>query len=723
MPLTRDVHYVPSGLGPLMLSDVFSKSGVLHSARLCTLLPLVVWQAACVAPAPGASPTQTAADSVSQLTSIALERRHQGDLTAALNSLVEAREVALQQQDPASLAMVDNNLGLLAADRQDWGLAASHFESAAAFADEAGMPTFSKKALASAVRSHVWRGQPQAGLGLIDRAASTVSPKEDASESVLLNHLTHSALLIAERFPAFRAQALQLGHALNGLARIRTEQPKQSAIRVYSLAYSAWLNMLESDYAEADRNLTRALFLNQQHPAGESAQASWMLYVLQARSFQAQGALSSATSAYEKAIEQLDRLRPQVIRQGLDRPYLDLASPSDVYRRLLAQLFDEARSLGAGSNEQRMVLLKARDYAEQMKAAELRDFFRDDCVDNLQAKLQDVGTAAADTAVVYPVILQNRVELLLQLPGGDFRHFSVQVEQDELLQTLRAYRTGLEARTYRFAKPAAQLYAWLIQPMESSLGAEVNTLVFVPGGELLAVPLAGLLDQNGRFLIERFAVAVTPGLKLTDPQPLDRAGMRPLYGGLSQAREGFPALEAVPLEIRAASRHFPGKVLMDADFEAGKLNQSLQDDRLNILHLATHGQFGDNSQQSFILTSDGRLSLDKLSGAIGQFKYRDQPLDLLVLSACETARGSARAALGLSGIAVKAGARSAIGTLWQVDDQASAELMQRFYALLKNEPSLSRAQVLRKAQLDMQVNSGFRNPGYWSPYILINSWL
>ena len=116
------------------------------------------------------------------------------------------------------------------------------------------------------------------------------------------------------------------------------------------------------------------------------------------------------------------------------------------------------------------------------------------------------------------------------------------------------------------------------------------------------------------------------------------------------------------------------------------------------------------------------LFIRRLDDLVGVFKYRDEPLDLLALSACETAEGDDRAALGLAGVAVKAGARSALATLWNVNDQAAAELIAEFYRQLR-DPSVSRAAALQRAQVKILSDSRYDHASLWSPFLLINNWL
>src|SRR5437870_9153673 len=111
-----------------------------------------------------------------------------------------------------------------------------------------------------------------------------------------------------------------------------------------------------------------------------------------------------------------------------------------------------------------------------------------------------------------------------------------------------------------------------------------------------------------------------------------------------------------------------------------------------------------------------------LEQAVGRLRFREDALELLTRSACQTAAGDDRAALGLAGVAIKAGARSALATLWFIDDQASSELVAEFYRQLQ-EPAISRAKALQHAQLTLISDGHYRHPGYWAPFLLLNNWL
>ena len=142
-----------------------------------------------------------------------------------------------------------------------------------------------------------------------------------------------------------------------------------------------------------------------------------------------------------------------------------------------------------------------------------------------------------------------------------------------------------------------------------------------------------------------------------------------------------------------------------------------------VVHLATHGQFSSNAKETFVLTWDNRINVKQLGQLLqNRDTYSKNPIELLVLSACQTAEGDKRAALGLAGVAVRSGARSTLASLWAVDDQSTSAFMVEFYKQL-SQPNMSKAQALRQTQISLIKQSGFKHPFYWAPFVLIGNWL
>jgi CHAT domain-containing protein len=234
--------------------------------------------------------------------------------------------------------------------------------------------------------------------------------------------------------------------------------------------------------------------------------------------------------------------------------------------------------------------------------------------------------------------------------------------------------------------------------------------------------MAALYDGS-QYLIEKYNIALTPGLQLLDPQPLQRQDLRVLTGGLTESRQGFPPLPGVEIELQKINAEVPSQLLLNQDLTNMRLENKLETTPFNVVHLATHGQFSSNADETFILTWDDRLKVRDFSDLLRNRAQNDTtPLELLVLSACQTASGDERAALGLAGVAVRSGARSTVATLWSVSDEAAAALMVRFYQEL-TQPGMTKAEALRRAQVSLLKQEKFRQPFYWSPFVLIGNWV
>lgn len=185
-----------------------------------------------------------------------------------------------------------------------------------------------------------------------------------------------------------------------------------------------------------------------------------------------------------------------------------------------------------------------------------------------------------------------------------------------------------------------------------------------------------------------------------------------------------------PKELTRIGEIIPGsKQLLDADFTRDRLQQELSQTAYPILHVATHGKFATDPGDTFIVTGDQKkLTFNELDRLLRTVSRNTEPLELLFLTACETATSNDRSALGLAGVAVQAGARSALATLWAVDDAATAQLATEFYTRLQ-QPQLSRAQALQAVQRALLEGTvtvegiNATHPAYWAPFVLVGNWL
>jgi CHAT domain-containing protein len=433
------------------------------------------------------------------------------------------------------------------------------------------------------------------------------------------------------------------------------------------------------------------------------------------------GKLDEAIASYRLSIRDL-----QAVREEMSSCY---ANPESSYQKtasvvcfeLVDLLLQRASRLREGETIE-PYLAEARDTLEVLKVLELREYFRDDCIDAARLVEKKLDVVSEKAVVVYPVLFPDRVELLVSF-AGRLKRFTLTVGIDELTKEARELRRKLVKRTtWEFLPHAQKLYDWIIRPLENDLNAmKLDTLVFVPDGPLRTIPMAALHDGN-QFLINRYPIAITPSLNLTDPRPLKREGAKVLLLGLTQAVQGFSGLPYVADELKSIRELYGGELLLNDEFRLARVEDELKKEPFSIVHIASHGQFGADVGDTFILSFNEKFTMDRLAQYVGLFKFREEPLDMLALSACETAAGDDRAALGLAGVAVRAGARSALATLWHINDPASYELVVEFYRQLRN-PSISRAAALRAAQLKLLNDLRYDHPGYWAPFLLINNWL
>lgn len=302
-------------------------------------------------------------------------------------------------------------------------------------------------------------------------------------------------------------------------------------------------------------------------------------------------------------------------------------------------------------------------------------------------------------------------------------------------------------RSNAYQPPAQQLYRWLLAPLEPQLNLHgIHHLAWILDAGLRSLPLAALHDGKGH-IIERYSVGLMPSLSLTDLSYRSLEGATVLAMGADVFTEQVN-LPAVPVEVEAIARQFTrGETLLNERFTVANFMARRQGEPFRIVHLATHGEFRPGEAgQSYIQFWDQRLGLDELQ-ALGL----DDPLvDLLVLSACQTALGDRQAELGFAGLAVAAGVKTALGSLWAVSDAGTLALMSEFYDQL--DQVTTKAGALRLAQLAMlqgniYINGNemitptarltlppslslghastvdFTHPYYWSAFTLIgNPW-
>ncbi|UZQ54175.1 CHAT domain-containing protein [Trichothermofontia sichuanensis B231] len=327
-------------------------------------------------------------------------------------------------------------------------------------------------------------------------------------------------------------------------------------------------------------------------------------------------------------------------------------------------------------------------------------------------------------AIIYPIVLPDRLAVIAAIPDQPLAYHAIAQPQAQVMATLRQFRQSLHP-VYPNAlrlQASQQIYDWLLRPLEPALTqAQIQTLVFTLDSPLRDLPMAALHDGH-HYLIERYGIALAPSLTLLPATPLaNLAPVTLLAVGLSEARQGFPALPAVEAELAAITTLLPAHTLVNAEFTEIALAAALQDWPAPIVHIASHAQVGSSPEATFILTWDDQLRAANFSKFLNANVRRSTTIELLILSACQTASGEQWAALGLAGLAIRSGVRSVVATLWAVNDRSTADLMACFYRGLVHQ-QLSRANALRQAQLSLLYGDAYEHPYYWAPFILAGDW-
>ncbi len=584
-------------------------------------------------------------------------------------------------------------------------------------AEGLGEARLSALARANAARAAVASGETQR----VPRELAAVAAAADAfdpgpAQRQLLIHVARTWMRLHERTgaPGALEQAAGLLRSAAGEAEAAGDVRQHS----YALGYLGEVEASRGRAAEAFALTRRAIEVGRRADAPD---ALYRWHWQAGRLERAAGRNDRALADYRLAATTISRLRRDLALSPVDFRDVIGSDQNELYIELVDLLLRASRGQGDAAKREAL-LAEARNTLELQKNDELRDYFRDECLAVFTATAPDT---IPGTVIAYPIPLPDRLETIVSGPGG-LRSFVTPVDRATLTAEVGALRRELANRTsLDYERHAETLYDWLIRPMEPVLrSAEPETLVFVPGPPLRTIPMGALRDRaSERFLIERFPLAVIPSLTLTDPRPISRSEVRLLAVGLSESVSGYVALGNVRREVEAVQEAFPSRTLMNDDFSAGRFEREIRSRPFGIVHIASHGEFADDPTESFLLTHDGKLSMDQLAQAVSTTQFRqDHALELLTLSACETAAGNDRAALGLAGIAVRSGARSALATLWAVEDRAAAELVIEFYRQLAKQ-EISRAGALQRAQLKLLTMPVFKHPGYWSPFILINSWL
>ncbi|MEH1931766.1 CHAT domain-containing protein [Nostoc sp.] len=497
----------------------------------------------------------------------------------------------------------------------------------------------------------------------------------------------------------------------------------------YALGALGGLYLENQDLIDAQKLTQEALMVAQAIKAGDIGYLwQWQLgYILRI-----QGDVTGAIANYTEAVNTLKYLRNDLITLNPDVQFSFRDNIEPLYRQLVDLLLQPSSTVSSKESISQKNLKQARGILETLQLAELENFFREACLKGVPEQIDEVVDKTDGTAaVIYPIILADHLDIILKLPNQtELSHYTINKtsrDVESILEKLQKYLREPD-RINDVKKLSQQVYNWLIQPLEIELERmNIKTLVFVLDGDLRNIPMAVLYDQkHQKYLIQKYAISLAPGLQLVEPKSLQKVQINGLIAGVSEQRQiegrSFAKLKNVEVELQQIQSAIPRNAeLFNQAFTKINLQNQIKKIPYTVVHIATHGEFSSNPDKTFILTWEQLLKAKDFDNLIRLSGLRESSaIELLVLSACETAQGDKRATLGLAGIAVRAGARSTLATLWAVDDKSTAQFMSQFYQELENS-KVTKAEAVRRAQI--QLLTDYEIPYLWAPYILVGNWL
>jgi CHAT domain-containing protein len=368
-------------------------------------------------------------------------------------------------------------------------------------------------------------------------------------------------------------------------------------------------------------------------------------------------------------------------------------------------------------------LLEALVISDKLRLSELRSYFGDSCFKIESRKTRSLTLKNQNAVSINSIVLKNKTVFIFEFPNGKLVKKETKIKKSTLIKESRQwYKELKKGYTLEFLTRSRLFYKWIIKPFEAELKqANPDVLIFTHDSILRNLPMAALSNDQG-FLIEKWAVVSSIGLKSTS-KPAKKSKPKALVFGLSKPKQpDWSTLKMVNPEVNAVNQSLDGQKFLNQDFTLSNLRKQLQQDNYSVIHLATHGYFGGSAEDSFILAYDQKIDLLELDDILKQ--AQENP-NLLVLSACQTAINSDLAFLGLAGVATKSGINSTLGSLWEVDDLIQSEVMREFYSDLENDlfyPTIRQSQryaiALQKIQIE-QINL-LINPRIWAALTLIS---
>ncbi|WP_414544792.1 CHAT domain-containing protein [Nostoc sp. CCY0012] len=469
--------------------------------------------------------------------------------------------------------------------------------------------------------------------------------------------------------------------------------------------------------SESKQYLETAMGLAQSVQAWDVAyQWQWRL----GRLYHQTGEIDKALESYASAINSLSQVRGSILAANREIQLGFKEKVEPVYQEYMELLLSQSRP-----NLKQVVAAQ-----EKLKIAELETFLQ--CSQLPIISLNNSQKATKLPPTIYLIKLKDRVEVIVRTPQDIFYRHTLELTavSDNINSLITAAQSQdfAEIRKSNLLIHAQAIYNLLFVPIKKYL-PDSGTLVFVVDTYFQNLPLA-MLNDGKNFLISHYSISTASSSELWESQTLKPLQpLKALIAGLyevspslknSLVPKNFQALPEVKTEIAGIKENTaPSSVLLlNSKFTSDNLHQKMEKNLFKIVHISTHGQFSSDSEKTFLLAWDVPITVKQLKFLL---KIERSGIDLLVLSACQTAKGDKRSTLGIAGIAAQAGAKSTVASLWLVEAGSTAQLMSEFYKGLEN--GMTKAEALRQAQLKLMSNPAYSHPYFWAGFILVGNWL
>ena len=666
-----------------------------------------------------------------------------GEYPKALDYYQQALAIKKQVGDKSGEGTILNNIGLVYDDLGDYAKALNYYQKSLAIKKQVGDKSGEGSTLNNIGAVYRNLGEYTKALDYYQKSLAIIKQVgNNAVESATLNNIAF--LLKTQKQPklaiVFYKQSVTIREQIRKQLRILPKQQQESYTKTVASTYRNLANLLISQ----DRIL-------------EAQQVLDLLKIQELNDYLTQVRGSNQKLVIlkpeEEILKKYNQLQTSAIAIGQELTKLRKIPESNrtTNQKLriakLVKLETELNQQFNQFSERKDVVAQLDKLSRQAQkmAVDLSD------LDGLRDDLKRLNAV-----MLYPLILEDRLELIITTPDSPPLRRTVQVKRSELNQVITEFRQALQNPGSDGKTPAKKLYSWLIKPLEKDLKqSQAKTIIYAPDSQLRYIPLSALHDGE-QWLVQRLNINNITAKSLTDftakpqPQPKVLAGAF-VEGNYNIQVIGdnyrFQGLPFAGKEVENLTKLLPKTTkLIDKAFN--KADTTVKMNEYNIVHFATHAAFvpGDASK-SFILFGNGDIANLK---EIGNWTLNN--VDLVVLSACQTGIGgkfgNGEEILGLGYQFQSRGVRATIASLWKVSDDGTQVLMNGFYNALK-QGKITKAEALRQAQMALitdnysavggkrggifvegdgndqlkQASSKLQHPYYWAPFILIGNGL